>query len=147
MAYADSIRTTAPTMGAVASLIEGICSSSGNLVAIYYLPTISVTAPFTFTVTSIPLSKYFQVGKIVFFTLSFSGTAGGTLSSIISIALPVTSPGSNICAACTIVDNSTYKAGAVINNGTTTLEIRKYDASNYTAGSVSITVYGFYEAV
>lgn len=146
MAFADSIRTKAATMEGVASLLEAVLSPSNTFISTYYIPTVSVTAPFTFTGVSIPLSQYFRIGDLVMFMCSFSGTAGGTLSSIITVTLPVTTNGALLTASVTIVDGSAYKSGTIINNGATEIQIRKYDASNYTAGLVSCTVYGFYEA-
>lgn len=147
MAFTDPITTTAPTMEAVASLINTIFSSSYGLTFSTWTPSYSVTAPFTFTSTSPIFAKYVQVGKLVFFAVSFSGTAGGTLSSVIEVTLPVAAVNQNISAACQITDGGVIKSGnTTLGSTTSKLGIRLYNGGNYTAGIVGPNVYGFYEA-
>jgi hypothetical protein len=133
-------------MEAVASLIEGIPSAGYPFFSAYWLPTLSVTAPFTYTSTSIPSSQYFRIGKFIAFMVTFSGTAGGTLGGIIDFTLPVTSNGANIASAVYITDGGIVVGGTAQSISATQMRVRKFGAAAYTAGTVGATVYGFYEA-
>jgi hypothetical protein len=147
MAYADSIRTTAPTMEAVASLIEGIPSSGYPLTFLTYSPTISAVAPFTFTSTTVLFAKYVRIGKLVLFAISFNGTAGGTLAGTLTVTLPIAAVNQNISAATQITDGGVIKSGSTtLGSSTSLIDIRLYNAAAYTAGAVGPTIYGFYEA-
>lgn len=145
MAFADPILTTAPTMEGVAALINTLLSSTGPLVMTSWTPTLGVTAPMTFTSTSIVFAKYFQIGKIVFFAASFSGTVGGTPGAVITMTLPVTAVSQGISAAVQVTDGGTAVSGNCSILTTTTIEIRRYNAAALTAGVVGPTLYGFYE--
>ncbi len=146
MAFADPIRTKAATMEGVATLLESVLTTPSNLVSSYWLPSVSVTAPFTLTGVSITKSQYFRIGDMVLYMIDFSGTAGGTLGGIIDFTLPVTSDGTTGAASIYITNNSIIEAGTCQLISSTQARVRRDGAAAVTAGTVGAVVYGFYEA-
>lgn len=92
MAYADALRTTTFGGTDIATLIENICSSSGNLTFTDYVPGTPWTQGSTMSYTSVTTSlyKYCLIGKLFIAVVSATGTTGGTGVAELRIPLPVT---------------------------------------------------------
>jgi hypothetical protein len=65
-----------------------------------WTPTLGAVAPMTLAGTSIIFARYCQIGKVVFFTLKFTGTTGGTASNQITFTLPVAPTQGILTIAC-----------------------------------------------
>lgn len=150
--YADTLRSRLFTGSDIATLIEGIFTSTFPATLSSWTPTLTCTGSMSITGTSISSAKYIQIGKLVWFKLSFAGTLGGTPSAIVHATLPVT-------AATTVVEQFAIQAIdgdasvptaplAQIYDTTSKIGIYKAHAGgNWTAGaSFAARLSGFYEA-
>jgi len=145
MGYADSIRTTAPTMEAVATLIENLFTSSGALEWSTWTPTASTPAStMTLTGGTFAHARYTTIGKLGIYTFTYSATLGGAVETAIRVTLPWTIVNQNLAASVTI-NNSGLKAGIAQLDTTTRILLYKYDGSVYTAAAGSVTVTGIVE--
>ena len=110
-----------------------------------YVPTVTPTAPLTFTGSAtILFAKYMQIGKTVFFKVSYQVTVN-VPGAVMTMDLPVTAVSEGLSASCQITDGGVIQTGSTSIQTVNTIAIRMYDASNYTAGVVGPTIYGFYE--
>lgn len=146
MAYADSIRTTSPTMEGVATLIEGIFSSGYGLTVSTWTPTLTASGSMTYTSTSVNKAIYVQVGKLVFFNVSFTGTVGGSVSTALKFTLPITAAHLYHAFHVTYANPTTILSGAASQASTTVVDVYNSTGGNWTAGTAGCTVQGWYEA-
>lgn len=145
MAYADAIRTVTPTMENVATLIEGIASSSYPLTFGTWSPTWSGSGTLTYTSVT-GTCKYVQIGKLILFTVAVIGTAAGT-GNVIQATTPAAPDSSNTGGAIWIQDGGTWQSGAFYTSASENrLNFYKIGAGNFTAGSVQLRATLFYEA-
>ena len=151
MAYADNLRSVTATMNACASSIEGIFSSGYGLTWSTWTPSYSANGAMTFTSVTTDYTKYIQVGKLVIFCLTCHGTVGGTPDTGLIITLPVT-PSSNALAYAVNLSANASDAGGATKQAFAYLLAPnkayafKYDNSNWTAGTATVRISGFYEA-
>lgn len=151
MGYADSVRTgDYVSREQLATLIEGIFSSSYEDLWQSWTPTWGAVGSMTFSAVTTNRARYIQVGNLVIFQVSGTGTIGGTVNIATTFTLPVTSSTSSALFSIGsgyIDDSATPSIQAYGYLGsTTTGRIAFYDVRNYTAGSATATVSGFYEA-
>jgi hypothetical protein len=113
-----------------------------------WTPSYSASGSMTYTSVTTNRAKYLQLGKLVFFTLSATGTTGGTASNAIIATLPVTAAYSPIIFAGGYDDGGgTALTGIGQGSGTGSLAVSKADKSNFGLGAGrSIYVSGVYEA-
>jgi len=111
-----------------------------------FTPVISVVGPMTYTSVTVTFGKRVQLGKLVLFAASFTGTVGGTPGAIITMSLGVTAVNQGISAAVQVTNGGAIVGGSSTTASTTTIDLRLSTAAVYTAGTVAVTVYGFYEA-
>lgn len=90
MAYADSIRTSAATAEAIATLIEGIFAAGYPATYTAWVPTISAVAPMTISASTIFYARYLLVGKKCSVEIGVDCTTATTASSEITFTLPFT---------------------------------------------------------
>jgi hypothetical protein len=94
-------------------------------------------------------ARYTKIGKIILLNIYVTGTIGGTAGNTMKLSLPVKSSSNfTSCSMSARVNDGTATGGtAWISPVTTTTDVfvRKRDASNFTAGTVSFIVTGFYE--
>lgn len=101
-------------------------------------------------VPTINFARYFQIGKSVSFTLSATGTTGGTPNPQISFNLPITCKAAvvNTVFATFVNDGGSNISGYTFIASQTTARITKFDATNFGLGSGRIIqVSGSYEAL
>lgn len=150
--YADALRSRIFTGADIASLIEGIFTSTFPLTWSSWTPTFTASGSMTITSTAITSAKYCQIGKLVFFKLAFTGTIGGTPSFGVRATLPVTAAtvGVEYFSSLVVDGDASIPASPVsrIYDTTSKLEVLKSRAAaSYTAGgSFQAYTSGFYEA-
>lgn len=150
MAYADNLRSITATWNACATSIEGIFSSGYGLTWSTWTPALTVVAPMAIT-SVVDVAKYVRVGKLIFFTTVCHGVVSGTPSIGINLSFPANASGSMSSTPCnlsaSVSDNGgSTKSGAAYITDATYCTIVKADASNWTAGTATVRVSGFYEA-
>ena len=123
--------------------------SAGSITGVTWTtwsPTYTPAGGMTFTGVTTDYAKYFQIGKLVFYSLRVSGTIGGVLNNGIYFSAPVTIGDIASCYANS-ARVSNYN-GPGISEPLSAANIWMYrgDLSNYTAGGVTIWAKGFYEA-
>lgn len=114
-------------------------------------PTFTPGGTMTYTSQSLSFAEYLQINKLVFYRFSVSGTMGGSLASTVRFSLPVTATSNPVAGSVTILDNSIIIAGSISYATTTAFDIYpqitiRGAQENYTAGTVALTGFGFYEA-
>jgi len=119
-----------------------------------WAPTYSLGGSMTLTSVTTSIATYIQVGPLVWFTVVFSGTIGGTVNnSGIGISLPISgaSLGQNVNVACTINGagyTSWTPAYAIIEAGSPgILGIVAPNGAVFTAGSLQVQISGVYATV
>lgn len=137
MAYADSGRSATATLETLCTLIEGIFSSTYGLTwTAGPTPTYGGLASLTFTSVTTNYSKYIQVGKLVIWMLSCSGTTGGTNGNTLTATTPVTPKTSQTIFSCPVpyVGAGSPRGGvAYLESGA--VNVGTYDGSNYGLGA------------
>jgi hypothetical protein len=103
----------------------------------------------TVSSTGINLGRYFQIGKLVFFTLRFVTTTGGSASIALTFTLPVERKNTEAYESLGQGFTGDGNKGVYVlanNTSTTTAIITKYDSSNFSLAAMTTEVSGFYEA-
>ena len=101
-----------------------------------WTPTYTGSASMTYTSVTTSVAKYEQIGKRVSFHIEAFGTVGGTPDHSVEFTLPVTAVDSLCVFAASWIDGgSVSQAGIAELTSTTKVQVRKYDASNWTAGT------------
>jgi len=159
MALADPIRESAfNKFTAIETIIDGIgtdldeiFTSAAGLVFSTWTPTWGANGAMTFSTVTTNRASYVQIGKLVFFQVSGTGTIGGVVNNAVTFTLPVTSSTSS--SNFTIGHGYANDAGTTslssfaYFNSTTGANISFYDFRNYTAGAGCIaSAAGFYQA-
>lgn len=116
-----------------------------------WVPTFTPAGTMTYTSQTLSFAKYLQVNKLVFYRFSVSGTMGGSLDESVTFTLPVTATNEGVAGFATIVDNGLIIPGSISFSSTTAFGVRpqitiRGSQEDYTAGTVAITGFGFYEA-
>jgi hypothetical protein len=103
----------------------------------------------TYTSVDTQYCKFAMVGQIVIFKLRVYGTTGGTASNQIFFTVPISMAAVGFCvhAGVAIHDGGYYsKAGLLWDTGDASKAgVLKYDAGDYTLGTVYITAQIIYE--
>lgn len=148
MGYADALRAATITGDAIADTIEGIFDDSFPLTFTSWTPTLGVTGG-TYGSTSITFAKYIQIGKMVIFAASFTGTTGSAPATI-TFTLPVTASATGGAAwpfYAQVVDGGSTIAGVGYTSSTTVGTVTRHDAADFGDGaSRTMRVFGVYEA-
>ncbi len=123
-------------------------SSSDGASSVSWTPTIAAVAPMTISAQGLQYSKYFQIGKMVFFQVYAAPTTATTASNTITFTLPVTAASSLFGGGgCWCYDGTNNLPGHWRLNSTTVAYVSKVDASNFAlAANRQISVNGWYEA-
>jgi len=103
----------------------------------------------TYSSVTTNYANYYQIGKFVWYSMEASGTLGGTPSYGVRFTAPVNMDTTNKnVAAGGFTDGGSTKGAAVVEQiSTTTMEVRRYDVGNFSAGSARvIAASGFYKA-
>lgn len=136
MAYADSIRNLTCNMNDVASLIEGIWSSSYGLTWSSWTPTYGAGGSGTFTSVTTHNAKYIQCGKCVILSIEATGTVGGTPNHFITFSLPV-SYAATASKGTAVLNNSGWSEGGIgVNTGDFVGGCDKYNLATLATGSL-----------
>lgn len=132
-------------MSDVATLIEGIASSGYPLTWTAWTPTYGASESMTFTSVSTAEATYCQIGKLVAFRVSATGTVGGTASKYLTVTMPVT-PSTEYSGLGGYIENNGVYTGVCLLNATS-LRVYRYDRANWTleAGS-KLIISGLYSA-
>lgn len=112
-----------------------------------FVPTYAATGSMTYTSVTTSYAAYIKLGKIVIFQMSATGTTGGTASNGITFTFPVsiaTAPANQGSVFAGFTDSI---AAFAFPTAATTIEVRRYDNSNYPLGAGrSIQVGGVVES-
>jgi hypothetical protein len=111
-----------------------------------WTPALTADGLMTYTSTSISYAQYRQVGKIVFYRCGFAGTVGGTPTAKLMFSLPVTSAANTVTGAGYLQDNGALAGGIFYPESASQVGVSRYNAANFTAGTVQVRAFGFYEA-
>jgi hypothetical protein len=143
--------------GISAANISGITIANANLSTTAgepggawqaWTPTVGASGSMSIGSTTV-VARYLQVGKTVSFYLYIAGTIGGSVSTTITATLPVTAKEAYNTFGGAQLQSGGSTGGAAIfcDNSTTVLNIRKYDAGNFSTGAGCVLrVTGTYEA-
>lgn len=136
MAYADTIRTATADLNDVATLIEGIFSSTYGLTFTTWTPTLT-TGSGTIGTTTIDYAKYIQCGKLVIAIIQAHGTTTGTPTDVrASLPVAAASVGNVFGAGWMIPDGSNDYSANIEGTGSSLAKWRRAsDNSGYTAGA------------
>lgn len=113
-----------------------------------WTPTYGGSSSMTFGTITTHYARYAQVGKIVFFEISATGTTGGTASTDITFTLPVApkNASSTVFLSFSVFIRDTATASGYGYIDDTKAYVRRYDSSNWGLGSSrSIRASGHYE--
>lgn len=95
-------------------------------------------------------ARFFQLGKLVFYTLHASLTTAGTATPFLSFALPVlpksTATASVIASGAGNDGSNTISVEAYYDNVTGKMLVGKYSGANWPLTSISFGISGIYEA-
>lgn len=113
-----------------------------------WVPTYSASESMTFGTITTTQARSIQLGKLVFFTISFIGTTAGPVSYGIDFTLPVTAKSAiSQGGGCAVKDGGGYMSGSWSLTDTTHCEIRTTTGANFGIGANrGTTMNGFYEA-
>jgi hypothetical protein len=102
-----------------------------------YTPSYSASGSMTFTSTSTLLAKFRVAGSEVHALVSCSGTIGGTPATDLRATLPIAADFSGgIVSGWTICNNASDRVGMCkVDDANDWLQIRQYDAANWSAGT------------
>lgn len=111
-----------------------------------WVPTYGSSGSLTWGTITTNVARYIQIGKIVRFVVNATGTLGGTASTDLTFTLPIAATtGHSLGGACQAY-NGQPLAGVFTWNDTSTIVVRKYDASNWNnSGTGGFVVQGFYQ--
>lgn len=138
MAYADTLRSTTFTGSDIATLIEGIFSSSHSVTWSTWSPTYTGSGTLTYTTVTTTYAKYVQIGKIVIMCLRATGTVGGTGIEI-RFTLPVTAAATNEIFQAGTLDSGLYLIpGMGYIQSTTVGAVYQASVANWTAAAGKI---------
>src|SRR5574343_1284498 len=120
VAYADSIRFSAPTIEQIASLIEGIFGSTFATPSTAWTPTYS-GGDGTWSGTT-ALAKYVQIGKLVLFYVQSNAVGFTGTSTYVTFTIPVAAAAAAtpVPAAGWVIPDSDNLKGAAIYRGSST---------------------------
>lgn len=111
-----------------------------------WTPTLGASGSMTYTGTSVDYAKYWRLGKLYWFILRFTGTVGGTPSTILTATLPAASANNLSACAANVLDNSATVGGfAYVGSSAELVSVRRYDGAAFTAGTVTCYVSGVVE--
>ena len=114
-----------------------------------WVPTFTPEGAMTYSGQTLSYAKYIQINKLVLFRVSVSGTVGGTPAEYVGFSLPVTANSNAVAGSVTVVDGGLILPGSMSFGSTTRFDMRRQALTaglNLTAGAVSFTAFGFYEA-
>lgn len=112
-----------------------------------WTPTYGAVGSMTLTGTSTGEQRYCQIGKIVFYVLTFSGTLGGVANNAVTFTLPVApsyTASAYLIGSAKVTENSASKQGYIDFSTGSTVRVFRYDSANMTLGSSDFFVEGFY---
>lgn len=101
-----------------------------------YTPTVTNPGAQTYAPT-FSIAKWSQKGKEVTVYLKWTGTLGGTPAAYFGFSLPVTGDGNCYSGSISLVDAGGFASGQCTFGSTTRFDFYRYNAANYTAGTVS----------
>lgn len=152
MAYADIVRSKTFTGPDIATLIEGIFSSTHPADWTTWTPvSIGAAGLMTFTATTIRYAEYMIIGKICYVRLRIEGTIGGTLNSALTVDLPFTSStlggGATHDVSCFVRSSGTNAEAGTgeITSASKTLTVRRSPIANWAAGAGTMGGHFFYK--
>ena len=138
---ADNLASNAVTTAKIADgavTNAKLSTTSGELGGAWqtWVPSYSASGSMTYTSVTTTKARYMLVGKTFIYELRASGTTGGTASSTITFTLPVTlqSNDSQSCGSSIVTDGATI-SGVSFPGSTTSVSIRRGDASNFGLGT------------
>lgn len=103
-----------------------------------WVPTLSCTGAMTIGTTAISVARYWQIGKTIYFVISFTGTLAGTPSTGVKFTLPVTpaTDSDNIYSfEASISDGGNPLSGNARYFGADAVRVFRYDSANWSAGA------------
>jgi hypothetical protein len=110
--------------------------------AFNYTPSFSASSTMTYTVTNIYFAMFCMMGGLVKVHIYADGTTGGTMSSTLLASLPI--PVHSSCIYTAAAGRTSSGSGTVAGNAWVETDnnayLRKYDSSNYTAGTGRIFI-------
>lgn len=146
------IGTNALASGAVtaAKIATGVISADKmNLAFTSWTPTLSAGGTMVFGSTTINVAKYMQLGKLVMFYISITGSNSGTLHPVLKFTLPVTAASLNHTWHTLNVYSTTLYQGLASMGSTSVVDVyaKGLDTTiTWPSGGVSYVVQGIYEA-
>ena len=112
-----------------------------------FSPTLSGSGSMSISSSSITLARYAAIGELVFVEFSASFTVGGTPDLSVQFDLPLDASGA-IMLPAVVKDGGNELGGfALATASSKTISIRRYDGSNWNAGSNrEIRLSGYYRS-
>lgn len=143
-----AVKLSADAFNALSIEADGLYAELVAQTWLDWVPTYTPSGAMTFGPVTTSIAKYIQIGKLVIFQLVAGGVIGGTPDSNINFTLPPIAPVDSDAVSCTaLVSNVTRRGGiAQIIQATSSVDVRLYDSSNFTAGAASLRVSGMYES-
>lgn len=148
MAAGDLIRIGTLWQRNCASALDALESSSVAGAWTTWSPTYGGGGSQTFGTVTTHYAKYIQIGKRVHFSISATGTTGGSTDPNVSFTLPVTAASSDaLNFSAWYVDGGNPLPGSARGATTTKIYVAKLDYANWGTGSNRrISCSGCYEA-
>lgn len=133
------------------AILSALFTSGAGLVFSTWVPVWEANGSMTFTAVTTNRASYVQIGKLVLYQVSGTGTIGGTVNNGVRFSLPVASvsSSSNFTIGQGYANDAATTSLAAFSylNSTTKADISFYDFRNFTAGAGCIvSSSGFYEA-
>jgi hypothetical protein len=111
-----------------------------------WTPTYGATGSMTYTTVSTNVGNYQRHGTMIIFNLTATGTTGGTAANTITFTPPVNLSGSTPGFGGYVADGGGEIGATAFFSAPGTVNVKKYDASNFGLGaSRQISISGFYK--
>jgi len=112
-----------------------------------WTPTFAGSGSMTTTAPSINQAHFHREGEIVWFTIQATVTTGGVASNQVQFTLPVAALGTGyINFAGFVNDVGNLRSALGIAVSTTVVGVQRFDNTNFTLGTVTLYIQGFYRA-
>ena len=100
-----------------------------------FTPSITGSGSMSISGSTITFARYAAIGELIFLDIAASFTVGGTPDLSINLDMPLTASSSSMIP-CVIKDGGNELSGfCILTSGSKTIDIRRYDGSNWNAGS------------
>lgn len=110
-----------------------------------WVPTFTASGTMTWTTINNSYAKYINVGKVVFFTLTATGTTGGVASTALRFTVPINKGLSTSSGVSGIATDPGNIACVGAFGSDDRVDVYRYDGANWGLGAArGVTITGFY---